>query len=89
MTSWIKDPNETLDYSVNWSRWLGEDTISSSTWVDVTSGIIVASSSNTTTAATVWLSGGTAGSQYSLTNRIVTAGGRTADRTRTVSVQDR
>jgi len=27
-----KDPDEMLDYSVDWSRFLGDDTISSVTW---------------------------------------------------------
>lgn len=37
---WVsKDPDEILDYSVDWSRWLGDATISSVTWyVDNASG---------------------------------------------------
>ena len=28
----VKDPDETLDYSVDWSRFLGTNTISSVVW---------------------------------------------------------
>jgi hypothetical protein len=55
------------------------DTIVTSTWV-VPVGLTLSSSSHDTTSTTVWLSGGTAGTRYTLINRIVTAGGRTVER---------
>ena len=76
----VKDPDAVLDYSVDWSNWLGDDTISTVTW-EVPTGIKKENQSNTTTVATVWLSGGTAGNTYDITCRITTAGGRTDDRT--------
>ena len=76
----VKDPEAVLDYQENWATWLGSDTIATSSWV-ATTGITIDSDSNTTTSATVWLSSGTAGTNYSATNRIVTDGGRTNDRT--------
>lgn len=85
MQTFIKDPNAVLDYQVNWVTWLGSDTIATSTWT-VPTGITKASESNTTTTATVWISGGTAGTSYEIVNRIVTAGGRTEDRTLTIMV---
>jgi hypothetical protein len=81
---WIaKDPDDEKDYERDWSDWLalsGDDTIASVSWV-VDDGLVVvtAKNSNTTTAATVWLSGGTAGRNYNVTCRITTAGGRTCD----------
>ena len=78
--SFIKDPSSILDYQVNWATFLGTDTISRSAWT-VPTGITQASDTNTTTTATIWLSGGTDGSDYELANKIVTAGGRTAERT--------
>lgn len=74
-----KGPNEVLDYQWDWSAWLGTDTISTST-VATPTGLTEASEANTTTTATVWVSGGTLGTTYQLTNHIVTAGGRTAER---------
>ena len=84
----VKDPNAVMDYQINWATWLGSDTISTSTWV-VASGITKVSDSRTTTATTIWLSGGTDGTTYALTNRIVTAGGRTDDRTINIQVKER
>lgn len=47
------------------------------------------SETNTATKATVWLSGGTAGQIYTVTNRITTAAGRTEDRSFAIRVEER
>lgn len=86
MSEFTKDPDAVLDYTVDWATWLGTDTISTSTWPVVPAGITKDSDTNSTTIATIWLSGGTIGETYQLTNRIVTAGGRTDDRTITINV---
>ena len=89
LKSWKKDPSDVLDYSVNWTSWLLDgDTISASTWA-VEAGITIDSESETTTVATVWLSGGTAGTTYTVTNEIVTTDGRTAQRSIYIVVADR
>ncbi|HHB12214.1 MAG TPA: hypothetical protein ENK62_03330 [Chromatiales bacterium] len=84
----LKDPDSTLDYVIDWSSWLGSDTIASSSWT-VPAGLTMTSESNTTTTATVWLSGGSAGSSYQVTNRITTAAGRVDERSITIEVQER
>ena len=90
--TFIKDPDAVLDYTVDWTEYLNgtspEDTISTSSW-SADGGITVDSSDNNTKTATVWLSGGTAGRKYSITNQIVTSGGRTDERTITVNVFQR
>lgn len=73
-----KDPDEVLDYEMDWSARVLTDTIATSTWI-VPTGITKNSDSHTTTTTTIWLSGGTAGTTYTFTNRIITAGGRTMD----------
>jgi len=78
-TTFCKADSEVLDYVVDWATWLGADTISTSAFA-VTSGITVDSDANDTTSATVWLSGGTGGTQYTVTNTITTAASRTAER---------
>jgi hypothetical protein len=85
---YIKDPNAVLDYVVNWATFLGVDTIASDSWI-VPSGITSVLETNTTTTSTIWLSGGTLNSKYRLTNRVVTAGGRTDDRSIYVLVKDK
>lgn len=82
-----KDPSDVLDYSIDWSSALGADTISSVTWT-VPSGLAMESQSNTTTAATIWLSGGAAGTVYEVTCRIVTAGGREIERSASLRVHN-
>jgi len=86
--SFTKDPNAVLDYQIDWSTWLGTDTISSATWT-VATGLTKTTDSKTTTTTTVWLSGGTVGTTYSVACRIVTAGGRTDDRTVQIKVEDK
>jgi len=88
MKSFTKDPDSTLDYVINWSNWLDSDAISTSSWT-VSSGITNESESNTSTTATIWLSGGTAGETYRVTNRIVTSGGRTVDRSNTITIREK
>ncbi len=87
-TQFTKDPQATLDYQVDWSDWLGADTIATSTWT-VPTGLTKTDESKTDTSATVWLSGGTAGQIYTVMNHIVTVGGRTDERSFRVFVQDR
>lgn len=84
--SYIKDPDAVLDYQWDWSSWLPTgDTIASAT-VTAETGLTVDSYSNTATAVTAWLSGGMVGESYSVTCRVVTADGRTDDRTITLLV---
>lgn len=85
--TFVKDPSAKLDYMVDWSAWLGADTIASSIWVTPV-GLTASAPSNTTITATVWLESGTVGSQYTVTNRITTAGGRTNDRSILIQVSE-
>lgn len=66
-----KDEDSILSYTVDWSRVLGTDTISSVTWT--VSGVTSVSQSNTTTTTTIKLSG----SGGSAKATVVTAGGST------------
>lgn len=84
----IKDPNSILDYGFDWEDWLNGDTISSSSWV-VPTGITKVTDTFTTTTAVVWLSGGSLGSTYTISNRIVTAGNRTEDRSLIIIMKDK
>lgn len=93
--TYVKDPDAVLDYAQDWSEWLGADTLSSASWT-VPSGITLGNGSNgapapaaTATVATAWLLGGVAGTDYAVTCRVVTAGGRTDDRTVTIQVRQR
>ncbi len=86
--TFTKDPNAVLDYSIDWTRWLAGDQLTASEWI-VASGLAKMADSKTATSATIWLSGGTPGQSYSVTNRITTAAGRTEDRSFTIRVEER
>lgn len=89
MATYYKDVDAVLDFGIDWSSWLDAgETISTSTYT-VGTGITKDSDSNTTTASTVWLSGGTEGSSYIITNEIVTSDSRTDQRSFTVKVVER
>lgn len=86
--TFTKDPNAVLDYTIDWTRWLAGDQIATSEWL-APSGLTKMADSKTAASATVWLSGGTAGELYTVTNRITTAGGRTEDRSFTIRAEER
>lgn len=89
MADYIKDPDAVLDYRFDWTPWLaGSETIVTST-VAATAGINVDSFTNSTTATIVWLSGGTNGKLFNVTNRIVTNQGRTDERSFSVRIRNR
>lgn len=75
----FKDPDAVLDYAIDWSQWLDDDTITTSTW-GADEGIGIDSDDMDTTRTSVWLSGGTAGTTYTVTNHITTAAGREDNR---------
>jgi hypothetical protein len=77
-----KDPDAVLDYGFNWATWLDGDTISASTWAISGEDSVLTkdSDSNTPTTTEIWLSSGTVGVEYTVTNHITTAAGREADR---------
>jgi hypothetical protein len=87
MTWPTKDPDEVVDYSIDWTARLESDTIVASSWI-VPSGITRNSDSFTPTSTTIWLQGGTDGAAYSFVNRVITAGGRTFDQTEVLQIAD-
>lgn len=79
-----KDPNEVLDYSVDWTTRLAGDVIDSSEWIlksgDVVLGLDEFDSGSN--ISKVWVSGGTVEVGVAeLTCRIMSVGGRTMDQT--------
>ena len=94
--TFTKDPDEVQDYGFDWNGdaddggpWLEDgDTVSTSTWI-VPSGITKDSDSKSTTVTKIWLSGGTDGEEYLIANRMVSAEGRTVERSFVVQVRAR
>lgn len=75
-------PTELLNWSIDWSvRGLGEDTIATSTWVGSSDAFTISDESHTDTMTTMFLTGGVADSNYTITNTITTNGGLTMQET--------
>lgn len=75
MSVFRRDPDSVLPFTWDWSDWLAAfpDEVSptiDSHEIDADEGITVVSSSNDFTSVTAVISGGTAGSTYSVTCRI-------------------
>lgn len=83
-----KDPNETLDYTINWAPLLDIDTITALAWT-VPVGITDVGEVNSTKTTTIWLAGGSTGSSYPVTCRITTQGGRILERSFQINVVDK
>jgi hypothetical protein len=75
------DPEDELDYTMNFAGILGADTIASVLWSKTGDiEIITGSNTNTTNTATVWLRNGVVGEVYTITARVTSAGGRIIER---------
>lgn len=83
-----KDPDELLDYSVDWSRRLDGDTIVASAW-DVPDGLVAESHAHEAASTTIWLSAGLPGQAYRITNRVHTHAGRIMDQTVLLTIEER
>jgi hypothetical protein len=85
----IKDPDDIRDLTWNWAQDLGTDTITAATFtITPTGGLTAQSTSHDTTTATVRLSGGVAGVQYTVTSRVTTSRGQQLDWSHLVLVKD-
>lgn len=85
-----KDPNDVIDYDLDWSGDIDDgDAIATSTWTVPSGTLVIDSNSFTDTATKVWVSAGTADTSYLLTNRVTTTGGRTMDWTVKLRVKQR
>lgn len=97
-----KDPDEQLDYSIDWSRYLDTETISSVTWkinnaagtkqtwepTTVVNGLQYISASNSDTVASIELGLGTANKNYTIYCQITTSGGVTTERKISLRVRE-
>ena len=79
--SWpAKDPDEYLDYCIDWTkRLVDDDTIASVEWFLPSTDIEKSKESHDTSKAIVWITGGLAGTTYPILCRVTTAQGRIMD----------
>jgi hypothetical protein len=99
-SAFVKDPDAALDYKFDWAAstngngdadWLSTDETIQTYTITASTGITVDSDSRSdgNTSVTVWLSGGTAGTTYTVACEIVTNTPRTDERTMRILVEDR
>ncbi len=84
-----KTPAGVRDFSIDWSTDLGTDTITGTPTHVLETGITKDSQTNTTTATSLVISGGTLGKQYQITSTIDTAGGKTHEVIWFLTIQDK
>lgn len=97
-----KDPDEILDYSLDWSRYLGSNIISTVTWFfydaddnktlvapnETVNGLRSGAQLFSDTVATIVLEDGTVNSEYKVTCQINFGSGLTAERTVLLQVRE-
>lgn len=83
-----KDPDDILDYAIDWTEQLAGDTIATVAWT-VPEGLTLDRSSFAGGVTVAWLSGGSAGRIYQVTCRITTTAGRRMDCTPRLQVLER
>ena len=80
---WGQTSAEVLDYSIDWAAPLASDTIINSQWsISPVDGGDVDTITNDTSVTTIWVSG--LAEDVTVTNRVVTSGGRTHERSLTL-----
>lgn len=98
-----KDKDELLDYSIDWSRFLGTDTISAVTWfidaadgtktqvssTDVVDGLQFIQGTYTNTVSTIRLGLGTNNKRYKITCKITTVGSLVYERSVLLRVREK
>lgn len=86
-----KDPDEVVDYQIDWSQRLGGDAISSASFsLTTAAGMTIDDSTHDDDhISQVTLSGGTTGSRGKVLCEIVTVGGQTLQQTATIVIEAR
>lgn len=87
LASLLKDPDVSKAAAIDWTTYIGSDTINSASWTAPTGLAIVGSPSLAANVATAIVSGGQEGCDYALTCRITMASGATEDGTVLVQVR--
>lgn len=86
--TFTKDPSATLDYTIDWTAWLGSDQIIAAAWA-VPADLTNVKNTYSLSTATIWLSGGAAGITYYVDCEISTDQGRIDSRQLTINVEQK
>lgn len=93
-----KDPQDTLDYTFDWSRLLSGATLSDVVWFingaqitapgQTVSTLTSVNTTNSTTSTTILLSGGTVNVTYTVSCRITSSSGLVVERSARISIKE-
>jgi hypothetical protein len=84
-----KDPDEFLDYGIDWTpRLESSETIVSALWIPPP-GVTTSNASWGDKVTVIWVAGGSHGVTYLFTNRITTSAGRILEETAKLKVKNR
>lgn len=87
----VKDPDAVLDYSLNWSEWVpaGDEIVNASATASPSGLTVDSCDVDEGDITTVWLSGGEAGTTYTVVVHVTTDAGREDDRSIQIVVKER
>jgi hypothetical protein len=86
----LKDPQESIDYAIDWSDFMAaSETISASSWSVTSTALSIGTVAATTLITAAFVSGGVNGDVYRLTNKITTNQTRVAERSVIIRVEER
>jgi hypothetical protein len=93
MATYLKDPDASLDYTIDWGAgYLGTATLTASTWTVTPvepGGLFIAGQAQSVTRAIVTLNGGVPGHFYHVGNQVVLSDGHADERSLTIRVENR
>jgi hypothetical protein len=92
MSLYLKDPQARIDHGIDWSAYLGGQSVSASAWFvapDEAGGVTVEASSFEPLRTSVRLSGGAVGRIYRVTNRVTLSDGQVDERSGLFRVEER
>lgn len=89
-----KQPADTLDYDIDFSKWLPDDdeiltAVANATTIEgETTPLVIDSVRIASPVVKVWLSGGSDGASYKVTAKVATAGGRIKEAEFKIRIRD-
>lgn len=92
MSFYLKDPQSRVDYAIDWSPYLAEQSIAASLWAvepDEDGGIAISEASFEPARSAARLAGGLIGHSYTVSNRVTFSDGTTDVRSITLRVEAR
>lgn len=86
---WEKDPEADLPWHFDWSEWLEDGESITASVMTASAGVTLHDAGFSATDTTVWVTGGTVGNIYQVSNRITTSQAKIDERSIRIRVKNR